>query len=55
VEELLKKPLHINTGNGWLKANWISDAEYKQKEGHITFTIPVRLRPLFLVLRERGF
>ena len=53
VEELLKKPLHIKTDDGWLKANWISDAEYKQGEGCISFTISQKLRPYLLALQEK--
>jgi len=53
VDELLKKPLHIPTETGWIKANWIADAEYKKGEGYVSFTIPPRLRPYLLALREK--
>jgi len=53
VEELLKKPLHIKTDDGWLKANWISDAEYKEGMGHISFTISKKLRPYLLAVQEK--
>ena len=53
VEELLKKPLHIKEDNGWLKANWISSARYKEGEGTITFRIDPDLRPYLLALQEK--
>ena len=53
VEELLKKPLHIKTDDGWIKANWISDAEYKEGEGYISFTISKKLRPYLLAVQEK--
>jgi len=53
VDELLKKPLHIKTDDGWIKANWISDAEYKEGEGHISFTISKKLRPYLLAVQEK--
>ena len=53
VNELLKKPLHIKTDTGWIKANWISDAEYKEGEGYISFTISKKLRPYLLAVQEK--
>ncbi|WP_187648742.1 replication initiation protein [Nitrosophilus labii] len=53
VEELLKKPLHIKTDDGWLKSNWISGAEYHEGEGTITFYIFPKLRPYLLALQEK--
>jgi len=53
VDELLKKPLHIKTDDGWIRANWISDAEYKEGEGHISFTISKKLRPYLLAVQEK--
>ena len=53
VEELLKKPLHIKTDDGWIKTNWISDAEYKEGEGCISFTISKKLRPILLAVQEK--
>jgi len=53
VDELLKKPLHINTPDGWIKANWISDAEYKKNEGYVTFTISAKLLPYLLEIKKK--
>ena len=53
VDELLKKPLHIDTDTGWIKANWISDAEYVDGKGVISFTIPKKLRPYLLAVQEK--
>jgi len=53
VDELLKKPLHIKTDDGWIKANWISDAEYKEGKGYISFTISKKLRPYLLAIKEK--
>ncbi|BCD68948.1 replication initiation protein [Nitratiruptor sp. YY09-18] len=53
VEELLKKPLHIKTESGWLKANWISSARYEAGEGKITFRVDSELRPYLLALQEK--
>ncbi len=53
VEELLKKPLHIKTDTGWIMANWIADAEYKEGEGYISFTISKKLRPYLFLLQEK--
>ena len=53
AEELLKKPLHIKTESGWLMANWIADAEYKEGEGYISFTISKKLKPYFLAVKEK--
>ncbi len=53
VRELLQKPLEIQTDNGWIMANWISDGEYKEKEGTISFMISPKLRPYLLDAKER--
>ena len=53
VDELLKKPLHIDTDTGWIKANWISDAEYVDGKGIINFTISKKLRPYLLAVQEK--
>lgn len=53
VDELLKKPLHIKTDRGWIKANWIADAEYVEGEGYISFTISKKLRPYLFLLQEK--
>jgi len=53
VKELLQKPLEIQTEDGWIMANWISSAEYKEGEGTITFLIDPVLRPYLLEAKER--
>jgi len=53
VKELLQKPLEIQTEDGWIMANWISSAEYKEGEGTITFLIDTALRPYLLDAKER--
>ena len=53
VKELLQKPIEIKTETGWIMANWISSAEYKEGEGTITFLIDPVLRPYLLEAKER--
>ena len=53
VRELLQKPIEIQTDDGWIMANWISDGEYREKEGTISFMISPKLRPYLLDAKER--
>ncbi len=53
VRELLQKPVEIQTDDGWIMANWISDGEYREKEGTISFMISPKLRPYLLDAKER--
>jgi plasmid replication initiation protein len=53
LDELLKKPLHIPTENGFIKANWVADAEYIENQGLVEFTISRKLRPFLLEAKEK--
>lgn len=53
VEELLKKPIHISTDEGWIKTNWISGANYHKGNGTISFYIYPKLRPYLLEIKKR--
>lgn len=49
IHSLLSQPLHIpmgETGEDWLKINFISSAEYNSKEGFVEFGIDRKIMPL---------
>jgi len=54
TEELLNNPLKIPLEDGgFLKANWVADAEYKKGSGIISFTISPKLRPYLIEAQQK--
>ncbi len=53
ADSLLRKPLTIRSENGdWIKANWVSSAQYKKGEGIVLFEISKKLKPYLLALKK---
>jgi len=53
VNELLENPLNIPTETGFFACNWISDANYNEGEGTVSFYISPRLKPYILEFQEK--
>jgi plasmid replication initiation protein len=50
IESIFVKPIHINTGNGWIKYHWFDIAEYVEDEDIVRFRFNVELKPYLLEL-----
>ncbi len=48
IQSLLSKPIHVPLPNkkDWLKVNFISSAEYNDKEGYVEFGVDNKIKPL---------
>ena len=53
VGELLDKPLHIPTEDGFIMCNWISGGHYIESAGEVRFFIYPKLRPYLLDAQEK--
>ena len=53
VRELLDKPLHIPTEEGFIMCNWISGGHYVENAGEVRFMIYPKLRPYLLEAQEK--
>jgi len=54
TEELLNNPLKIpREDGGFLKFNWIADADYQKGSGIISFTISPKLRPFLIEAQQK--
>jgi len=53
IKELLDKPLHIPTDDGFIMCNWISGGHYIDKAGEIRFMIYPKLRPYLLEAQKK--
>lgn len=50
---LLSKVLYVPNDNGYLMTNWVSSAEYKDKEGIVLLSFDKKLKPYLLMLKEQ--
>ena len=53
VKELLDKPLHIPTDDGFIMCNWISGGQYIENAGEVRFMIYPKLRPYLLEAQKK--
>ncbi len=53
VRELLDKPLHIPTDDGFIMCNWISGGHYIENAGEVRFMIYPKLRPYLLEAQKK--
>ncbi len=53
LKELLEKPLHIPTDDGFIMCNWISGGQYVENAGEVRFMIYPKLRPYLLEAKKR--
>ncbi len=53
VKELLDKPLHIPTDDGFIMCNWISGGHYIEDAGEVRFMIYPKLRPYLLEAQKK--
>ena len=53
LKELLEKPLHIPTDNGFIMCNWISGGQYVESQGEVRFMIYPKLRPYLLEAQKK--
>jgi plasmid replication initiation protein len=53
IKELLEKPLHIQTEDGFIMCNWISGGHYVENAGEVRFMIYPKLRPFLLEAQKK--
>jgi len=53
LKELLEKPLHIPTDDGFLMCNWVSGGHYIESQGEVRFMIYPKLRPYLLEAKKK--
>jgi plasmid replication initiation protein len=53
LKELLEKPLHIPTKDGFIMCNWISGGHYVENAGEVRFMIYPKLRPFLLEAQKK--
>jgi len=53
LKELLEKPLHIPTDDGFFMCNWISGGHYIENQGEVRFMIYPKLRPFLLEAQKK--
>ena len=53
MKELLDKPLHIPTDDGFIMCNWVSGGHYIEDAGEVRFMIYPKLRPYLLEAQKK--
>ncbi len=53
MKELLDKPLHIPTDDGFIVCNWVSGGHYIEDAGEVRFMIYPKLRPYLLEAQKK--
>ncbi len=53
LKELLEKPLHIPTDDGFIMCNWVSGGHYVESQGEVRFMIYPKLRPYLLEAQKK--
>ena len=53
LKELLEKPLHIPTDDGFIMCNWVSGGHYVENQGEVRFMIYPKLRPFLLEAQKK--